>query len=137
MHHTTKNKFLILLFIFCIFSSYNSLFAQEKKIKITCIAFYNTENFYDTIKSPDTDDAEFLPSSSTSWNTEKYMIKLDHLSEVISQIGDEQVKGGPAIIGLSEVENRGVLQDLINTPRLKKLGYAIVHYDSPDRRGVD
>ena len=138
MHYPINRNFLFLsLFIFSLTFIHNSTFAQEKKIKVTCIAFYNLENLYDTIDSPDTDDAEFLPTGPNTWNTEKYMLKLDHMSEVISQIGDEQLKGGPAIIGFSEIENRGVLEDLINTPRLKKSGYAIVHYDSPDLRGVD
>ncbi len=112
-------------------------FGQAKKLKIACVAFYNMENFYDTIKSPNTDDSEYLPNGAAAWNTEKYLSKLDHISEVISQIGDEQMKGGPTMIGVSEVENRQVLEDLINTPRLKNLGYAIAHFDSPDRRGVD
>ncbi len=111
--------------------------AQEKQYKVGCIAFYNTENFYDTIKDPITNDGDFTPNGLYKWNTKRYNIKLNHLSTVISQIGDEYVKGGPVVIGLSEIETQGVLVDLVNQPALKPSNYGIVHYDSPDKRGVD
>jgi exonuclease III len=111
--------------------------AQEKKYLATTIAFYNVENLFDTIDDPNTNDAEFLPGGANRWTPQRYEEKLANMAKVIAGIGDELVKGGPAIIGLSEIENRGVLEDLINTPPLKNLGYAIVHYDSPDKRGVD
>lgn len=111
--------------------------AQEKKYLATTIAFYNVENLFDTVDDPNTNDAEFLPGGANRWTPQRYEEKLANMAKVIAGIGDELVKGGPAIIGLSEIENRGVLEDLINTPPLKNLGYAIVHYDSPDKRGVD
>lgn len=112
--------------------------AQTKKtVKIGCIGFYNVENLYDTINQDDILDDEFTPEGVNKWNGEKYLIKLKSMSEVISQIGDELVKGGPSIMGFSEIENRSVLQDLINQPALKAMDFGIVHYDSPDRRGVD
>lgn len=126
----------IILLILNIFSSMQS-FAQEKKYLATTIAFYNIENLFDTIDDPNTNDAEFLPGGANRWTPQRYQAKLENMARVIAGIGNEMVKGGPAIIGLSEVENRGVLEDLINTPPLKELGYEIVHYDSPDRRGVD
>ncbi len=111
--------------------------AQEKKFLATTIAFYNVENLFDTIDDPNTNDAEFLPGGSNRWTSQRYQAKLSNMARVIAGIGSELVAGGPAIIGLSEIENRQVLEDLINTPPLKGLGYDIVHYDSPDRRGVD
>lgn len=126
----------IILLIFSIFSSLQSC-AQEKKYLATTIAFYNVENLFDTIDDPNTNDAEFLPGGANRWTPQRYQAKLENMARVIAGIGNEMVKGGPALIGLSEIENRGVLEDLINTPPLKELGYEIVHYDSPDRRGVD
>ncbi len=112
--------------------------AQEKQqYKAAVIAFYNLENLYDTINDPKINDEEFLPNGLNGWNTEKYTQKLKHMSEAISQIGDEILKGGPTLLGVSEIENQGVLEDLIAMPALKNSGYGIVHFDSPDRRGVD
>ncbi|HOY32981.1 MAG TPA: endonuclease/exonuclease/phosphatase family protein [Bacteroidales bacterium] len=114
-----------------------TLNAQDKKLNIAVVAFYNVENLYDTIDDPKTDDAEFLPTGIQNWNTAKYSLKLQRISEVISKIGQEVVPGGPVIIGLSEIENRYVLEDLTNSEPLKNQNYGIVQYNSPDRRGVD
>lgn len=111
--------------------------AQGKKAKIACIAFYNIENLFDTIDDPDINDEEFLPGGPKNWNSSKYFEKLNNIARVISAIGDEYGQGGPVIIGLSEIENKRVLIDLINTSALKPLNYGIVHFDGPDRRGVD
>lgn len=111
--------------------------AQGKQAKIVCVAFYNLENLFDTIDDPKTDDAEFTPGGSGRWDTQRYNTKLANLAKVISQIGDEYSKNGPVFIGVSEVENRNVVEDLIHTPPLKSMGYDLVHYDSPDARGID
>ncbi|KAF0199361.1 MAG: hypothetical protein FD166_484 [Bacteroidetes bacterium] len=111
--------------------------AQEKTYKASCIAFYNLENLFDTIDDPNTDDAEFLPGGGNRWSRQRYEAKLANMSKVIAGIGSDMVKGGPSIIGVSEIENRGVLEDLVKTPALKNTGYQIVHFDSPDKRGVD
>ncbi len=112
-------------------------FSQDKEYKIGCIAFYNLENLFDTIDSPDTNDEEFTPSGSKNWTGKRYNEKLQNMANVISQIGNEYVPGGPSVIGVSEIENRAVLEALINTPKLKPLNYEIIHYNSPDERGVD
>ena len=111
--------------------------AQDKKsYSINCIAFYNLENLFDTI--PGANDVEFTPNGPKRWTSERYKEKLNRMAEVIAQIGDEyDGLAGPAVIGLSEMENRTVLEDLVKTPALKPLGYKIVHYDSPNKRGVD
>lgn len=124
---------LIMIFFLCCQYSYG----QNKSYNVACIAFYNLENLFDTIDDPITNDAEYLPAGINAWNSARYMEKLTNMSGVISQVGNEYLKGGPTIIGLSEIENRSVLVDLINTTALKNSGYDIVHYDSPDRRGVD
>lgn len=112
-------------------------FAQKQKYRPTCIAFYNLENLFDTIKSPNTIDAEFLPNGANRWTAERYAHKQRNMASVISKIGAEGLPCGPALLGVAEVENRQVLEDLIKTPPLSELGYGIVHYDSPDVRGVD
>jgi len=95
---------------------------------------YNVENLFDTLDTPGTDDIEFTPASKKVWNTEKYNKKLVDLSKVIAAVGKESL---PDVVGLLEVENRKVVEDLINTPLLKPGGYGIVHEESPDERGID
>lgn len=112
-------------------------FAQHQKVKVATIAFYNLENLFDTINDPEKNDEEFLPAGANHWTSERYQKKLANMSKVISQVGDEFIKGGPTLLGVSEIENRLVLEDLIKTPALANSGYDIVHYDSPDGRGVD
>lgn len=111
--------------------------AQQQKAKVATIAFYNLENLFDTIDDPNKNDEEFLPGGANHWTSARYLKKLSNMSQVISQIGDEFIKGGPTLLGVSEIENRQVLEDLVSTPALVNSGYGIVHYDSPDNRGVD
>lgn len=110
---------------------------QERQLYSALIGFYNVENLYDTIDNPLTNDEEYLPTSANQWNTDKYLTKLDHLSRVISEMGTDVNPDGMAMMGLCEVENKAVVQDLVKTEKLKSRKYEIVHYDSPDRRGVD
>jgi predicted extracellular nuclease len=98
------------------------------------VAFYNVENLFDTQDDPHVNDNEFLPKGVKFWNQERYNAKLLRIADVLSTLGDED---GPEFIGLCEIENRGVLEDLIKTEKLKGRGYAIVHYESPDPRGID
>ena len=130
-----RTYFFIILIAFLL--SNLSTFSQQKKVKITCVAFYNVENLYDTIDQEGIDDFEFTPSAPNHYNSAIYNQKLENLSTVISQIGDEYKLGGPVVLGMSEIENSMVLQDLINTKKLKPLNYGIAHIDGPDRRGVD
>jgi len=111
--------------------------AQEKSYRAATIAFYNLENLFDTIDNPSTEDQEFTPRGSGLWDSKKYHTKLDHLSQVIRKIGNGSSQDSPVIVGLAEVENRDVVQDLIMTPVLRPMKYGIVHYNSPDRRGID
>lgn len=109
--------------------------AQPEHAQI--IAFYNIENLFDTIDTPDVIDTEFTSGSPKRWDSERYWIKINNLADVISKLGSYDKIDGPAIIGLCEMENRAVLEDLVKALRLKKLNYEIVHYNSPDRRGID
>ena len=112
--------------------------AQQGEVRYEprCVGFWNVENLYDTLDGPN-DDAEYLPNSAKHWNSERYERKLQHLAQVIGEMGTDVQPDGLVCMGLSEVENRGVVEDLINTPPLDKRHYKIVHHDSPDRRGVD
>ena len=117
---------------------FHGAFAQQGDAKYVprCIGFWNLENMYDTIDGPN-DDAEYLPTSAKQWNTERYERKLQHEARVIGEMGTDIHPDGLVCMGLAEVENRGVVQDLINTPPLDKRHYQIIHHDSPDRRGID
>jgi len=133
MHRLFLKKMLIAITIILI---YGTSEAQQKKLySVSCIGFYNLENLFDTIPGPN--DDEFTPEGANKYTSERYWHKINHMSEVISQIGTEMFPGGPAIIGVCEIENRSVMEDLIAAPALKQSNYSIVHYDSPDKRGVD
>ncbi|WP_220429203.1 endonuclease/exonuclease/phosphatase family protein [Tenuifilum thalassicum] len=108
---------------------------NKEQYKVSCIGFYNLENLFDTI--PGENDTEFTPNGRNKFTSERYWHKINHMSEVISQIGSEIFPGGPAILGICEVENRSVVEDLVNSPKLKPSGYQIVHYESHDHRGID
>lgn len=107
--------------------------AQSKKQVRLTVAFYNLENLFDTIDG-ENNDADFLPDGKNQWTPEKYKQKLHNMAYAISQIGS---KRGPDILGVCEIENRGVLEDLLKEPELADAGYEIVHFDSPDKRGID
>ena len=116
-------------------------FAEKKGNKasysVSCIAFYNLENLFDTINDPAINDEEYLPDGPNKWNSLKYNSKLENMAYAISKIGLDVSPVGPVILGVAEIENRGVLEDLVKQPAIKDRNYQIVHYDSPDRRGVD
>lgn len=101
------------------------------------VGFYNLENLFDTLDSPDTDDREFLPDAAKRWTAERYATKLEHMSRVIADIGTDIHPHGLAVIGLAEVENGSVMEDLASTPALRGRGYRVASHEGPDRRGVD
>ncbi|MEZ4797109.1 MAG: endonuclease [Flavobacteriaceae bacterium] len=101
------------------------------------IAFYNLENLFDTFNDPYTNDDDFLPESERHWTEKRYRKKIRKLGQVISQIGEKTTNKAPILVGLAEVENRLVIADLIELSELKNQDYDLVHYDSPDERGID
>lgn len=116
---------LVTFVTFCV-----PVFAQKEAM----VAFWNVENLYDTINDPAVNDEEFLPGAKNAWTSQRYQTKLTNTAHVILQMN----KGvGPDILGMAEVENRRVLEDLTTTTAMKKQKYGIVHYDSPDQRGID
>ncbi len=131
----------VFISLFLIFFSAIS-FAQEKtkqetKYQVALIGFYNLENFYDTINDPNKNDEEFLPDGANHYTGSVYRDKVSKLSDVISLIGTDVSADGLALMGCAEIENESVLRDLVHTPKLAKRNYKIVHYDSPDLRGID
>lgn len=128
-------KYLILyLFLQCFIIQIS--YAQ-KKHSITAVAFYNLENLFDTERDTRINDEEFTPTGKNSWTLTKYQKKLANMASVIKVIGTPYTSNGPALLGVAEIENRKVLEDLVAQPDLKDKNYGIVHYDSPDRRGID
>ena len=104
--------------------------SAKKDSKTLKIAFYNCENYYDTINDPTIDDEEFLPNASSNWNSTRFTNKKQHLAQVIHDIN-------PDAIGLSEIENKAVLDELVVESAIKPSHYGVVHYNSPDKRGID
>ncbi|MEG2239810.1 MAG: endonuclease/exonuclease/phosphatase family protein [Alistipes sp.] len=100
------------------------------------VVFYNIENFFDTINDPEVKDDEFTPEGPKQWNSAKYYKKLGNMERVFFDIAAID-KNYPIVIGVSEVETRSVLEDIVATPKLAPANYRIVHYDSPEARGVD
>ena len=121
-------NFIALFFVISVTFSGN---AQAKKYIVHTVAFYNVENLYDTLNDPKTRDDEWV------YTSKYYHKKIQNLARVISQIGDSENKNAPTIIGLGEIEHRSVLEDLAKDPQLIDKDYGIVHYESPDRRGID
>lgn len=125
------------LFLFISLILVSTLFAQQKQYRIIVGGFYNLENFYDTIDQPGVDDYDFTPNGTNHYSAEIFLDKVNHLADVVSIIGTDESPDGLAFFGTAEIENRTVLEALVNHPKLKARNYQIVHYDGPDLRGVD
>jgi predicted extracellular nuclease len=126
---------LYIIYMLSFFSAYsqstNDLALKERYLRIM---FYNTENFFDTKDDSLTNDEEFLPDGSRFWTYKRYLQKQQNVSTVITAIGGWSP---PDIVGLCEIENRNVLDDLCLNSSLSKLKYKIIHKESPDARGID
>ena len=111
--------------------------SEKRVFKVHTIAFYNVENLFDTINNPNKFD-EASPIMELKFNRkEAYTKKVRNMAKVISEIGVDVSNNTPVLIGLAEIENRQVLEDLANDSSLIKKDYGIVHFDSPDTRGID
>ena len=140
-----KNKLSLIfagVFSLLLFAPYSNfkLHAQTNEkvnVQLACVAFYNLENLFNTVHDEGVNDFEYTPDGANKWNEHKYTNKLQKMSYAISQIGLDQSPVGAIILGVSEIENRGVLEDLVKQPDIADRSYDIVHYDGPDRRGVD
>lgn len=123
-------------------TSMRSAPSAEKRFNAYAIGFYNLENLFDTVHtlSPtgeDMDDYEYLPDGKNKWGRMKYEAKLKNMSTVLSQMGTDMIPGGLTFAGVTEIENRAVLEDLVSQPALKDRGWQIAHVESPDPRGID
>lgn len=134
----------VLAMVFCAALSAQDNQAQKKKYQVFGVAFYNLENLFDTINNNGTYDLEYSPAGAKKWNGLKYRNKIENLARAITAFTTPTTPNGPAFIGVSEIENRSVLEDLVKAvdDRLRSEGrqpwnLRVVHHDSPDRRGVD
>jgi len=122
---------------FCFLLILTSYAQEKRKFKVHTIAFYNVENLFDTINDPNKFD-EASPIMEMKFNRQEvYKKKVKNMARVISEIGADVSNNSPAIIGIAEVENREVVEDLANDDALYSKDYGIVHFDSPDARGID
>ncbi|MEL6943263.1 MAG: endonuclease/exonuclease/phosphatase family protein, partial [Bacteroidota bacterium] len=125
-------QFTLLSFVFLLTIHFAQ--AQVHFFKKKCtprVAFYNVENLFDTVDDPIKPDEEFTPEGRQKWSNARYFAKLLKIAKVVEQMDH------PAFIGMCEVENRTVLEDLISRPALNNRAYGIVHHESPDYRGID
>ena len=120
-----------ILFALLILTSVQLGLAQNME----CLAFYNLENLFDTYDDSLIIDEEYLPENG--WTEDMYRDKIARMAEILSLLGQNNSTLGPSFIGLCEIENRKVLEDLVRSDALKSHNYQILHFDGPDRRGVD
>ena len=121
-----------LLFVCVIYP--HRLHAQKQGEDYLRLMFYNVENYFDTKDDPRTNDNDFTPDGSMHWTQSRYTDKRNNIFRVITHVGEWDP---PALVGLCEVENRGVLDDLIQNTPLAKYPYSVIHKESPDLRGID
>ena len=130
-----KSQFRLASFLFFILLSLNA--QEKKKFKVHTIAFYNLENLFDTINDTTKFDERSPIMEMKANRAEVYKKKVHNMARVLADIGSEVTHNTPAIIGVSEIENREVLEDVVNDPMLLHKDYGIVHFNSPDIRGID
>ncbi len=111
--------------------------AQQQQYQIGAIGFYNFENLFDTLDTENVNDTEFTPAGSKHYTGEIYHDKLGRLARVVSEMATDVTPDGLSMLGISEIENRGVLEDFVKERAIADRNYQIVHYDSPDKRGID
>lgn len=142
----SRKKLLIFTALLLLLVAGFSSASKEKRYAVYAVGFYNTENLFDTIHDQvlvdgkvveDKNDYEYLPDGANKWHTEKYQAKLHNIAYALSQLATDKLPMGPAIIGLAEVENERVLQDLLRQPELSGRGWKYIDIAGADRRGVE
>ena len=130
---TTMKKLFCIAALLTLFVSVSP---AQNKVSGYVIGFYNLENLFDTYNDPAHNDEEFLPEGKNKWTQAKYQKKVSNMARVIRAMHDDN-GCWHTILGISEVENRLVIEDLVSQSEIADANYQIVHYDGPDRRGVD
>ena len=105
---------------------------EKKEYLVSGVGFYNLENLFDTLIDPDPNKIlqdDFTPKGKKAWSSKNYQEKLVNMAKVISDLGTDVSPDGMAILGVSEVENKSVLEDLVKSESIKNRGYKVVHYD--------
>lgn len=110
--------------------------AQKQQFKVVAIAGYNCENLFDTIDDSTKKDEDFTPTGSYAYTDDVYRQKLQNMASVIQQLGTDMTPDGAAIVGLVEIENGHVLQDLTSQPQLAPRGYKYIWFPTSDERGI-
>ena len=113
---------------------------ESPSLALECVAFYNLENLFDTIVDPDTNkilQEDFTPHGPKNFNSQRYYHKLHNMAYAISKLGKEVTPLGPSVIGVCEIENKQVLQDLVRQESIANKKYKIVQHEGPDKRGID
>jgi len=124
-----KIKLLWLWILCCCFQ--NQLQAMQ------VVAFYNCENYYDTTNQLSVNDEEFLPNSNKGYSATRYIQKTNQLSKVLFGLGQLGTREGLALLGVAEIENQYVLQNVIQSNAIRKYQYKYIHFNSSDPRGID
>jgi hypothetical protein len=127
-------SFLMLAFWFIVTGSGPQGNDERRGTDAMRVVFYNTENFFDSFRDSLINDEEFTPAGIRAWSYSKFVKKCQALGKVLVATGGWEA---PEVIGLCEVENHFVLRKLLEHSALGRLNYRIVHYDSPDSRGID
>jgi len=125
-------RILLILLLFLLVAS--GVDAQQRKGYV--MGFYNLENLFDIYDDPVKNDEEYLPDGKNKWTEVKYRKKLQNMAKVIRSMKEDNGVWH-SVLGVSEIENRLVLEDLVIEPQIAEANYQIIHYDGPDRRGVD
>lgn len=123
--------------MFLFFVLWIGFFGIAQQGHVHTVAFYNVENLFDPNDHPSHFDDDYTPHGKNRWTETKLHQKIDLLASVLSKVGKAQTKRPPLLIGLAEVENKAVLKLLTAHPSLKTSTYGIVHFESPDFRGID
>ncbi|MFA5324889.1 MAG: endonuclease [Bacteroidales bacterium] len=123
---------IITFFSFVVFQTFGQPIPKKQKVFL----FWNVENYFDPFNDPKTADEDFSFGGKNYWNWKKFEKKRNAIAKVILSAADKY-ECFPIIIGLAEIENKMVLNQIINETALYRLGYSIIHKNSPDKRGID